>query len=183
MKSIKFIMRLLLLIFFSATPTFACDPSVAWTVGLPVFALVLIIKIVMLPRNVFMKIILGLFTALAVLFLIGAGPFSLFIYIWVIYEILMLCMEFLFRSEKSLTEFYQNHKQRVWIAGSLLIGGVIAKIIYYSINGFSQFLYVYSLNFGYFVFWLIFSFALVFIMLICYGIKALLMRMRARRPL
>jgi hypothetical protein len=71
------------------------------------------------------------------------------------YRILHLCLEFLFREEKTIRQFYRNHREMVNMGLFILLGGVGAMVLFYWAQGFSYFLYVYRTNFGYFKFYLL----------------------------
>jgi len=155
----------------------ACDPTAALSIGLPVFMLVAVFDLIFTPKKTWEKIIDIILVPLLIALM--ATPLQILLYIWVIYQVTALCTEFITRSEKSWKDFYLNHKRRVWVAGSLLLGGLAAKILFYAKMGFAHFWLVYRTNFTFFKSYL----ALSLIMLGGFLLAALLQRLWLKRKL
>jgi len=159
MKARDMVVFSIALVFLTATPVFACIPRHDVTVALPVFLVLILVKFALTGFSNLKegKYGGGISLLLGLAFIMFAFSIQLYeiIYAWVIYEILMLCVEFLTRQEESLKDFYFNHSERVWMAGLLIGGGIAAKLLYYSQQGWWFFIRIYSEYFGYFTFYLV----------------------------
>lgn len=145
-------------------PLWACDPTAALSISLPVFLLVALVDWIYRSKPLWLRL-LDL-VALPCLIALLATPLQILLYFWVIYQVVALLTEFLTRRETSLREFYQNHRRRVWVAGALLLGGLLAKLIFYSKMGLAHFWLVYRTNFSFFKAYLLLSLGAMILVLL-----------------
>jgi len=183
---VAFFQRVMLWFLLATLPVYACDPLNGFTVAYPIFAIAFVAMFASWATGWITRRVgrpLGLMARLGVAvvyILVGAvmAAFMLhlsfsaipFLYIWVIYRILRLCLEFLFREEKGLGDFYRNHRELVGMGLFLLLGGLAMKGFLY-LGDPSEFMDSYDMYSGNFLLFLVIGLGWLAVLIPVYGFR------------